>query len=238
MPGAPGLLDEYCRDVIRVFGDGLVSLTVYGSHAGQRPDPGDPVTVLVVVRAVGREELSGYHAIAHRYVRRGIPAPPLFTEEFLRESADVFPLEFLAMKERRRVLAGRDVLAELPISAANLRHQVEFELKGKYLSLARMYMGTFGRKELSDLVRSTVGPIVDVARGLLLIALGSAPHDKEGIVEGLERAFDLRLPRIREALASRAVGKIPAERVDELFFGYFAEVERLCSVSDRLHGDS
>ncbi|MCL5966997.1 MAG: hypothetical protein M1550_07365 [Deltaproteobacteria bacterium] len=228
-----GLLDEYRKDVERVFGGNLVSLTVYGSHATVTPDPGDPIGVLLVADSLTRETLAAYHTVAHKYVRRGIPAPPLFTEAFLRESADVFPIEFLAMMERRRVLSGRDVLEGLPISTANLRHQVEFELKGKYLSLARMYMGTFGKKELGELVRNTVGPVVDVARGLLLLKEADAPHGKEQVVDGIERAFDVRLPNIREALGHRSRGKIPPARVEDLFFGYLSEVERLCSLSDR-----
>lgn len=228
-----GLLDEFRADVEKALGENLVSLTVYGSHATGNPDPGDPVTVLLAVRAVGRETLSAYHEIAHKYARRGILAPPLFTEEFLRESADVFPIEFLAMAEHRRVLSGRDVLEGISVSSANLRHQVEFELKGKYLSLARMYMGTFGRTELDALVRNTVGPIVDVARGLLLLRGLDAPHDKERIAGEIERAFGVGLPNIREALGWRTRGKIPPNRVEELFFGCLAEAERLCSLSDR-----
>ncbi len=227
-----GLLEEYRAEVEKIFGENLVSLTVYGSHASDAPDPGAEVSVLVVVRELRKEGLSACRNIAHRYARRGIPSPPIFTESFLRESADVFPLEFLGMAERRRVLAGRDIVAELEITTGNLRHQVEFELKGKLLSLRRMYLGSFGNKELLGVLRETAGPIASVARGLLLLADREAPHGKQEIVEKIEKRFGVPLPSLKEALAVKQGSKIPLGKVEELFFGYIEDVDRLCSLAD------
>ena len=234
------LLEEYRKDVERIFGEDLVSLTVYGSRAEEEPAPGAEAAVLIVVRALSRPALEGYHDVAHRYARRGIPAPPILTEEFLRESADVFPLEFLGIAEKRRVLAGRDVVADLPIATTNLRHQVEFELKGKLLSLRRMYMQTFGGKELARLLLATVGPLVSVARGLLLLAdrapgrsPAAAPHDKEEIAAGIEKRFGVSLHAIREVLAAKRAATMSAARAEEIFFLYLEEADRLCSLSDR-----
>jgi hypothetical protein len=234
------LLDEYRGDVERIFGDDLVSLTVYGVHAREEPAPGAEASVLIVVRELSRAALQRYHDVAHRFARRGIPAPPILTEAFLRESADVFPLEFLAMAEKRRVIAGRDVVAELAITTRNLRHQVEFELKGKLLALRRMYMQTFGRKELARLILSTVGPLVSVARGLLLLAArrpgappSIAPHDKEEIVAEIEKRFAVSLHSVREAVVARKAGTMSPSRAEEIFFPYLEEAARLCSLSDR-----
>jgi hypothetical protein len=228
-----GLLEEFRAEVEKIFGEELVSLTVYGSHAAEQPEKaGAEVSALIVVRALRREALSAFRGIAHRFARRGIPAPPIFTEAFLKDSSDVFPLEFLGMAERRRVISGRDVVAELSIGQANLRHQVEFELKGKLLALRRMYMGTFGNKELLALLNDTVGPIVSVARGLLLLSDREAPHKKTDILDAIEKFFGVSLPAIREALAGRSGEKIPPARAEELFFAYQDEVERLCSLAD------
>ena len=234
------LLEEYRKDVERIFGQELVSLTVYGGRAEEEPAPGAEAAVLIVVRELSRPALEGYHDIAHRYARRGIPAPPIFTEAFLRESADVFPLEYLGIAEKRRILAGRDVIADLPITTTHLRHQVEFELKGKLLSMRRMYMQTFGEKELARLLLATVGPLVSVARGLLLLAdrapgasPAGAPHDKEEIVAEIEKRFAVSLHAIREVLAAKRAGTMSAARAGEIFFPYLEEADRLCSLSDR-----
>lgn len=227
-----GLLEEFRTDVEKIFGEDLVSLTAYGSHAADEPERQGGVPVLIVVRALRKEALSAYKNIAHRYSRRGIPAPPIFTEAFLKDSSDVFPLEFLGMAERRRVISGRDIVPDLNITKANLRHQVEFELKGKLLALRKMYMGTFGNKELLGLLGDTVGSVVSVARGLLLLSNREAPHGKTEILDAIEKHFGVALPAIREALASRRGEKVPPARAEALFFAYQEEVERLCSLAD------
>ena len=160
----------------------------------------------------------------------------MFSESFLRGSADVFPLEFLGMAERRRVLSGRDVLAEVEVRTVNLRHQVEFELKAKLLSLSRLYMQTFGRKEVADLIVSTVAPIVSLSRGLLLLREPSAPHGTDEIVDAVETRFGVRLPVLREALAARRAGKFSPARAEEVVFAYLEEVRALCGLADGYDG--
>ncbi len=225
-------LDEFRRDAERIFGADLLSLTLYGSHAGGGGPAGRGASVLVVLKTLGREALEGFRAVAPRHARRGIEAPVILTAEFLRRSADVFPLEFLAIAERRRVLSGADAMADVAIEKRNLRHQVEFELKGKLLSLRRLYLGASGGKELAGLVVGTVGPIVAVARGLLLLSDPTAPHGKEEILSAVEKRFGVRLPLLAEAVAARRAGKMAPGRAEEIVFGYMEEVERLCSLTD------
>lgn len=227
-----GLLEEFRVEAEKVFGEDLVSLTLYGSHAMEDPGKAGEVSVLIVVRDLRREALKAYRAISHRYARRGIPAPPIFTEAFLKESSDVFPLEFLGMTERRRVLYGKDVVAGLEITTRNLRHQVEFELKGKLLSLRRMYMDAFGDKEMLAVIHETAGSVIAVARGLLLLADRTSPHGRTEILDEIEKRFGISLPALREAYAARKGAKVPHARVEELFLGYLEEVERLCSLAN------
>lgn len=230
------LIEEYRKDVERIFGTDLVSLTLYGAHAADAPDPGHEVSVLIVLSEIRKETLEGYRTIAHRYAKRGIPPPPIFSESFLRGSADVFPVEFLGMAERHRVLSGRDVLADLSIDTGNLRHQVEFELKAKLLSLSRLYMETFGKKDVAELILSTVAPIAAVSRGLLLLADRTAPHGTDEIVAAVEKRFGVALPVLREALAARKAGKLSPARAEEIVFAYMEEVRALCALADRYDG--
>src|SRR3990172_1846033 len=106
LPMNGGLLDEYRKDVERVFGGGLGSLLLFGSPAGDDPARGKEISLLVVVRNLREEALENFRRIAHRYDRRGIPTPPLVTETFFPGSADVFPLEFLGPAGRRTALSG------------------------------------------------------------------------------------------------------------------------------------
>jgi hypothetical protein len=94
-------------------------------------------------------------------------------------------------------------------------------------------MGVFGNKELTGLLHDTVGSVISVARGLLLLSDREAPHEKESIIGGIEKSFGVSLPAMSEALSSRRGRKIPLSRAEELFFAYHEEVELLCSLVDR-----
>jgi hypothetical protein len=228
--GSEGL-DAYRREVEAIFGEELVSLTLYGGDAADDPSDGKgEIHVLLVVRNLRRGALAAYRAATPRFAKRRIPPPPIFTESFLKDSAAVFPLEFLGMKERRKVLSGTDVLASLVVDTANLRHQVEFELKGKLLSLRRMYCSTQGSRGLASLMRRTAGPVAVVARGLLLPSPDGAPHGKREIVAGIESRFGISLPRLREILGAADDASL-TKRAEEIFFEYLEEVERICAIA-------
>ncbi len=224
-------MDAYRRAVESIFGEELISLTLYGGHAADPPVERGEIHVLIVVRNLRRDALAAYRAASPRFTKQGIAPPPIFTETFLAESVDVFPLEFLGMKERRKVLSGRDVLAPIEVDTANLRHQVEFEMKGKLLALRRMYLSSQGGRALASLMRRTAGPIVVVARGLLLLSPGGAPHGKREILSEMESRFGLSLPRLREILDAADDASL-AGHAEDTFLGYLEEVERICRVAD------
>jgi hypothetical protein len=216
------------REAAAAFGDDLVSLTLYGPGASGDPS-GHPPTAVVVVREVRPGSLAAFRKSAPRLARAGVPVPPVFTEAFLASSADVFPLEFLAMKRNRRVLAGGDVAAGIAVDPVNLRHQVEFELKGKFLTLRRMYLEGGTAAELSSLLRSTVPSVLLAASGLLVLAEDEPPDDHGALVASLSSRFGIAF-RVLPELASGA--KISPSRAENAFLDYMEDVERLCDVAD------
>ena len=63
------------------------------------------------------------------------PSPLLMSEEEVHHSSDSFPIEFHDMKERRRVLYGPDVIADLHVDRKYHRVQVEHDLRAKLFRL-------------------------------------------------------------------------------------------------------
>jgi hypothetical protein len=62
--------------------------------------------------------------------------PPLvLTDKELKDTADVFSIEFIDMKQRYRVLYGSDVLRELNVPMHLHRAQLEYELREKLFLL-------------------------------------------------------------------------------------------------------
>jgi len=106
---------------------------------------------------------------------QGFALPVFFTTDEFKASLDVFPIEFRQMKRAYKVLHGEDLLAGVEISLENLRHETEFELRGKLLRLRSLSIQAGGTA--SDLTRLMTESIVSFVRFLrpVLELLGEEP---------------------------------------------------------------
>ena len=101
---------------------------------------------MVVCSRLGQEELDVIRPLTAQWAEFGNAPPLLFTWKIFKNSSDVLPFELLDMKENHIILHGEDVLKRLPISLANMRFQLEHELKGKLIQLRECYLLTDGSK--------------------------------------------------------------------------------------------
>lgn len=221
---------EMFRDAATTaFGDALVMAAAYGSLDG------NGASAVVVVDQIKPESFRAFRQKTTPLRKAGLPTPAVFTEEHLRGSADVFPLDFLLMKKGRRIVAGRDIVDEIVVSNENLAHQVEFEIAGKLLSVRRLYLESKESRELSTIVASIVPGIVHAARGLIFILGLELPASAQGIVEVLAaRVGEGGLPTLARLAAQPAV---PPAKAEETLFALLDDLERLRALADRIHAD-
>jgi len=142
-------LEAFTQEVKEALGDGLISLVVYGSAAsGEEDKQYSDINTLIVAEKLDLPVLKRLAGAISGWVKKGQPAPTLFTMKRLEKSVDVFPIEVLDMKERNRILAGKDVLTDFEVDTSNLRFQVEQQLKGKFLQLRDAYLMTDNKPKL------------------------------------------------------------------------------------------
>src|SRR3712207_5077766 len=119
-------------DLKATHGDNLASVVLYGSAAaGDFVQTQSDYNILIALHRIKPEDLKQAQAPAREWQRLGHPMPVYFTAGELREAADVFPIEFRQMARARVVLYGLDPFESLRLSDKNLRHQTEYELRGK-----------------------------------------------------------------------------------------------------------
>jgi len=83
----------------------------------------------------------------------GNPPPLIFSEDFLNQSLDVFPIEFLDIKSAHRMLYGPDPFESLSVQTADLHHQLEFELRSKLVQMQQRFLQSGGEaKALRELL--------------------------------------------------------------------------------------
>ncbi len=122
------------------LGDELVSVVLYGSAArGDYEASTSDLNVLIVVSDLTPRTLERLSGPVRRWGRSGQPMLRLLSPAIIRESADVFPIEFLDLQTSHRVLHDGDPFVTLEVQLNHLRGQCERELREKMMRLREAY---------------------------------------------------------------------------------------------------
>ena len=127
LPARPGfLLQDYAKQLEGIFGSGLISLIVYGSAAsGEFIDEHSDVNLLVVLDDDSLANLEKVSVLVNqKKFSRFIPV--FFTQNYIKASSDVFPIEFLDMQENYALIFGKDVLQVLIKNCSSALRSVRF----------------------------------------------------------------------------------------------------------------
>jgi len=214
----------------------LVSVVLYGSGAGTdyHGDFSD-LNVLSVLTEITVADLRQVEPVFAWWRKLGNPAPLLMSEQEVRTSTDCFPIEFHDMQEQRRVLFGRDVIADLAIDGSFYRAQVERELRAKLLRLRQQAAGVLNEgKALFHLMLDSVSTFCVLARHALLLAGIPVSWQKREVVAKL-REVQLDGSALEQLLDVREKRKNTGDlSASALFSDYLKQIEALVAFVDRL----
>ena len=229
----------FIDDLRATHGKNLASVIMYGSAAtGDFIPRQSDYNILIALHKITPKELRNAHASIREWHKLGHPVPVYFTVSELQNAADVFPIEFHQMEAARKVLYGDDVLASVLISDANLRHQVEYELRSKLVLLRRQYIPASESVDgLKGLMAESLASFAALFRAVLLLFGGDAPTKKHEIVAltveqlGLDGATFEKIFNIRENNFAQTLDERSA---NELFGAYMEQIERVIDAVDAL----
>lgn len=163
---------------------GSYSAVLYGSAArGDYVAERSDINMLLVFERLDPPLLRRLAPAFEKWPRRTASAPLLVTSEEWRRASDVFPLEITDMRTAYEVLRGADPLSGLTVRAAELRHALESELRGKLLRLRQSYVAAGGNAEaLGELGVASVPTVLVLLRGLLSLAQRPIPDTAADVV--------------------------------------------------------
>lgn len=232
-------LKELTGKLERAFHDRLVAVILYGSAAGEdHHAKSSDLNVLCVLKEVTPRELLDAEPILKWWRELTHPTPTIMSEEEAHNSADCFPIEFRDMKDRRKVLYGIDVIADVKIDGKYYRAQIEHELRSKLFRLRQQ-----GARLLSDpaaLLRLCVDSVATfcvLGRHALIAAGVHARTEKRAVVHQLSTTlkmdvtpFEILLD-LREDKAGDRLGD-----PGELFAAYLLCIQRMIEFVDKVEG--
>lgn len=230
-------LKELVEKFERAFEDRLVSVVLYGSAAGVDHHANfSDLNVLCVLKEITPRELAEAEPVLRWWREQGHPSPTLMSEEEVHNSADAFPIEFRDMKDRRKILYGPDVIAEVKVDGKFYRAQIEHELRAKLFRLRQQ-----GARVLSDpvalmkLCLDSVSTFCVLGRHALVAAGVEAKTERRAVVHQLSHTLKMdatpfeTLLDVREDKAGVEIGD-----PGELFAKYLECIRRMVEFVDRL----
>ena len=130
------------------------------------------------------------------------------------------------------------MLANVEISDANLRHQVEFELRSKLLLLRRQYIPASESVDgLKSLMAESLSSFAALFRAMLLLAKIEPPVGKHEVVAltvghyGLDGTTFEKIFNIRENNFAETLDEVSA---NQLFADYLEQIERVIDAVDQV----
>jgi hypothetical protein len=236
MSDPQGVAAEFAGRLHGLYGELVVAVLLYGSAARGEYRPGlSDLNVLVVLRRLELPELRLAAEAAREWVASGNPPPLMLSEEEWWTSADVFPLEYGDIRDAHVLLAGRDPFEDVHIRRANLRHQLEHELRSKKIQLREAYLvaGESG-EALGEVLLRSLPTFLTLFRGLLRLHRVPVPRSAEDLVATVASEVGFRAaPVIDVVRAKREAAELAAPLDGPLAAGYLEAVERTVAWLDR-----
>jgi hypothetical protein len=196
------LLQAYVKDVKGVFGDQLEGMLLYGSAIRGEFLPGrSNLNILLLVSSYDSALLKQYSSLHRQWSKEQIVVPLFLTEEELRTSAAVFPLEFLEIQELHRVLGGRDPFIGFHVKTDRLREAVVQGLSSHLLRLRQRYVEGGGSDDATMiLLPLSITSILPLLRGVQRLLGRPVLSQSDAVIKDVAEQMRLDLQGLLDGL--------------------------------------
>jgi predicted nucleotidyltransferase len=233
-------LKELVEKLERALHDRLVSVVLYGSGAGEDHHAKfSDLNVLVVLTEITPRELSETEPVLKWWRETGHPAPTIMSDEEVHHSSDCFPIEFRDMKDRRKLLYGVDVIADVKVDGRFYRAQIEHELRAKLFRLRQQGSPVLSNPPaLMKLCLDSMPTFCTLGRHALLVSGAHSKTDKRAIVHQLSETLKMDVAPFRILLDVREDRPVEIGDPGELFAAYLQCIRRMIEFVDGLEEGS
>ncbi len=150
------------------LGDNLLSATVYGPAVTRVFDTREhQIHFLLVLASRNVDELLNLARHSKQAARKRISPPLVMTEYSMKQSRDVFPLEWLDISHFHRTILGQPIDDELSLDRTLVRLQCERELRSLDIHLQQGILASGGKESrIGRLEEDSADSLIRVLRGI------------------------------------------------------------------------
>jgi hypothetical protein len=227
----------YCDRLAGVLGPNLKAISAYGSATGPDFIPGkSDVNLVVVVGETGADVLTSLLDTVKWGKKRRFVAPLLLTPAYIESSLDVFPIEFMEIRESHALLIGEDFFGALETKPLETRLECESQLKAAVLRTRQAYLEIgLAKRGAEEVLHASLTSLIPVMRAMLRLKGEAVPRMKLDVLKAVGRVFGVDSRRLESILKDKAGDeKIGGSHAHEVLGGYIEDIKRLAAAVDGL----
>jgi len=227
----------YLQELVTLHNGNIISINVYGSAVGSDYVKGkSDINTLVVFKDLEFTDLKKSLKLISGGISKKITAPLFLTRRHIETSLDVFPVEFLDLKDAHVLLYGEDILSQLDITDSNLRFVCEQQIKGKLIRLRQAYLEVgLKKKGIEALLKESFRSLMPIFRNCLRLKGVTPPLEKEKILIEVSKNFGMDSETLLAIFKDRQDDeKIAGKDVEVFLEKFIAQLKALAQAIDAL----
>lgn len=186
-------VSNFASKFVTLHGSNIISMAVYGSAVSGNfiPKVSD-VNIVMILKELHFKDLKMSLHLVKEAKGNKINAPLFLTEDYIRRSLDVFPVEFLDLKENHLTIYGVDLLSVFQVDTKHLKLFCEEQIKGKLLRVRQAYLEIgLNPKGQEALLKDSLKALIPIFRNLLRLRAKAVPLSNEDILKSLSQEFNV-----------------------------------------------
>ncbi|MBF0328865.1 MAG: hypothetical protein HQL10_06880 [Nitrospirae bacterium] len=234
-PSVSERLTPFLSEIIKNYGHGIHSVHVVGSSV--TPDFDDnssDINSLVILKNMDLSFARFLAPLGAKYGKKKIAAPLMLTPDYIMQSLDVFPVEFLDLKQIHVTVYGEDILSGITIERSYLRLQCEQEMKRRLIALRQDYISSLGSDErITTLLSRSITGIMPVLRALIFLKGQEPPVKRIEVLNTLQALSGIEKGIFEKVLTIKS-GQIKPKKDEAhaIFEHYYKAAEALGTIVD------
>jgi hypothetical protein len=208
-------MQPFFHEILSPFENQIKSIYIIGSAVTNDFDTKtSDVDSLIVLKEKNLDIFDFITPIGKKYGKRKIRAPIIMTDEYIRSSLEVFPIQFLNMQAINALVYGDDILNGIKIEKTDLRLVCERELKGWTQNLGQAYIKSLGDDRIiKGLFVSFLSSYIPIFRAILFLYDKEMPKERNSVLDECEKTLNIRMNVFRE-LVTIKMGKYKPTHAD------------------------
>lgn len=236
-PEAQKKFEPFVDSILTSHQDIIHSIHLTGSVLTTDYDPKhSDINSIVILKQMNLSSIENLAPLGKKYGKKSISAPLVMTPEYIQQSLDVFPIEFLEIKLLHHTWMGEDIFKDIQINPSDLRRQCERELKIRLIGLRQDYISSIGnRKILTDSFIGALSGYIPLFRGLILLHGKEPPLENADVLSLVAETMGVNIEPFKSIWKlKRERSKPSLQQLNTLFEDCYGIVEKLGDVINAL----